>query len=89
MSAERPIHAGDLVVVVKPTPCCGDVGEIGHTFTVTSLARMATFCLVSGRPSVEIMAFGHPTGPTYLSILKRIDPLPADEKTSTSDRVNA
>ena len=29
------LKPGDLVMVVKPAPCCGDTSTLGHIFTVT------------------------------------------------------
>ena len=35
--AMKPIRAGDLVMVVKPEPCCGDQNDIGYAFRVMAL----------------------------------------------------
>lgn len=89
MTPERPIQVGDLVVVVRPTPCCGATDELGLTFTVAEIVRMPTLCPRSMRLGSDVMAFGHPGGPIYASTLKRIDPPPVTETTDTPEKVSA
>ena len=35
---DEPISAGDLVMVIKPTICCGYGGDMGRPFTVLAIA---------------------------------------------------
>lgn len=35
----RPIKAGDLVMVVRANPCCGEMDSIGQVFTATAAER--------------------------------------------------
>ena len=38
------IKAGDLVMVVRPLPCCGHAKHIGRTFVVGHVARLMGKC---------------------------------------------
>jgi len=42
--ADDVIRAGDLVVVIKPTRCCGDAGMIGDVYRVLFVNSADTFC---------------------------------------------
>ena len=35
---DEPISVGDLVMVIKPTICCGYGGDMGRPFTVLAIA---------------------------------------------------
>lgn len=71
------IKAGDLVMVVKPAPCCGDSRAIGCIRVVLGIERSAWECSECGGATVETCAvLGDEVG-CELSRLKKIDP-PAD-----------
>jgi len=38
------IKAGDLVMVVKPQPCCGGLGSVGKVFRVTHVHENFSIC---------------------------------------------
>ena len=71
------IREGDLVVVVKPSSCCGFTGKIGKVFKVTGIITCHG-CIHCG----SILNYGEPlalrdngmTGYIF-SRLKRIPPL--------------
>lgn len=42
--ADDVIRAGDLVVVVKPSPCCGDGSYIGKVYRVAKLSTGGVVC---------------------------------------------
>lgn len=74
---DKPISVGDLVVLVKPTPCCGDERNVGRFFTVLSLTKKPGFpwcnhCAAERQTlSVQIADKGW----VELYRLKRIPPL--------------
>ena len=42
------IKAGDLVIIVKPEPCCGYSGSIGKIFTVKKIELCKLLCTKCG-----------------------------------------
>ncbi len=69
------IKAGDLVMVVKPTPCCGNSSHIGAVFAVVNVVSTACtcgLCLRAFRDPVRITE--GPNGHVLVSCLKKIDP---------------
>lgn len=71
------IKKGDLVMVVKPTPCCGDVTILGSVFTAGGPRKKLSFCAYCGH-GYEMASVEHPEGGRVLiHRLKKIDP-PAD-----------
>jgi len=44
MTAKTDIKPGDLVMVVKLTPCCGNTGSLGTLFTVKDIVRGPSIC---------------------------------------------
>ena len=71
------IKAGDLVMVVKPTTCCGGVDMIGSIFVVKKVLRGFGRCEACGNVSLVEVAFESDSYATDLPRLKKIDP-PAD-----------
>lgn len=74
------IKPGDLVVVAKPTPCCGNGGKLGHVFTVAEISSGALICsnclsISDGTIASKIKGRGGP----LTSMLKKLNP-PADEE---------
>ena len=77
------ISAGDLVMIVKPSTCCGNGTALGRVFTVAAVDPRGIRCLHCGQtfsgPNVA-----HPDGRGYLpSRCKRIPPTSASESTTT------
>ena len=74
---DKPIGVGDLVMVVRPAPCCGNAAGAGTVFRVESITddghclKCAKYPLRGAWPRGVIM-----------SRLKRIPPFPelADER---------
>jgi hypothetical protein len=72
------IEAGDLVMVVKPLPCCGGVNLLGYTFTAgrIRLSSENAFCgvckSVFGSQPVTALQSGYVI---ELALLKKIPPL--------------
>jgi hypothetical protein len=42
------IKPGDLVMVVRPTSCCGDTEEIGLIFKVSAVENAPSWCELCG-----------------------------------------
>ena len=87
----EPIKAGDLVVVILPAPCCGNRGPVGKIGTVGRMNRNPTVCgaclrVTQGDLVAEILPFGRFC---EVSRLKRIDPLPEDEREPREERITA
>lgn len=71
------IKAGDLVMVVKPSPCCGSVDDVGRIFTVEIVELYEGVCTSCNFASESTDAIdGNDLG-FPLGCLKKIDP-PAD-----------
>lgn len=81
MSAD--IKPGDLVMVVRPTQCCGSASSIGATGIVEQnpLWAICASCDACGDIDYDIDSFRTIQGGGYhFSTLKKIDPLAlADE----------
>lgn len=71
------IKTGDLVMVVKPTPCCGNCKAIGRTFTVKGVSASEAVCRYCGRIDKLEDALSVDDRRYDISRLKKIDP-PAD-----------
>jgi hypothetical protein len=73
------IKVGDLVVVVKPTACCGAADHVGEIFRVAEILTLEGICRHCFRlPPPELGAdydTVHTNGGYSLSNLKRIPPL--------------
>lgn len=73
------IKAGDLVVVTKPTPCCGNTSGIGGIFRVESIRNEFPICGHCWREIKDPLVIFSRTHGQTLSRLTRIDPLPESE----------
>lgn len=74
------IKKGDLVVIVKPTPCCGYDGRMGRVFQVHDVKdRMAKCTNCNQILLTTARAFALHGGTYALSRLKKLNP-PADEE---------
>lgn len=85
------IAVGDLVMVVRPSPCCGSDLAVGRRiFTVAALDFDSGTCSGCGAhiPSVKA-AFNENNGKHYqLNRLKRIPPLDELEGVKTEETLN-
>lgn len=88
----EPIKKGDLVMVVKPTPCCGNAGSLGRVFRVGSLRAFTGWCLrcgLRGDPSVDVALPHRSLEGAQLSRLIKIDPPALPEGVETTKGVTA
>jgi hypothetical protein len=79
----KNISKGDLVVVYKPTPCCGNTETIGNIFDVSEIKKLEGTCSFCGKDANGISALskGDANGIYWIQLfrLKRIDPLTIDD----------
>lgn len=68
------IKAGDLVMVVKPTPCCGSLIGVGAAFRVTRVVLDYGLCTVCGSRGKHVVAYEGSIGALAVRLI-RIDPL--------------
>jgi hypothetical protein len=82
------IKAGDLVMVVKPAPCCGSTKAIGWTFVVSSIERRPGACLsCNAIVDDDMRAWGLKRWGILVSRLIRIDPPALPESVETEREV--
>ena len=70
------IRPGDLVMVVRPTACCGKSNSIGKIFSVVAIESKLASCKWCGR-SVKQKPFaftGHGKDAALLSRLQKLNP---------------
>jgi hypothetical protein len=93
MMRDETIRIGDLVMVVKPTPCCGDASDIGTVFYVRWVGMSDGECLKCGHTPAEEPAADNTTdlddGCYPFAMLKKINPPPLEQSTKTRDEVTA
>lgn len=78
------IKAGDLVMVVRPSPCCGNSAEVGRIFMARRISSGPGYCKHCG--DVRIVSYAAPRltgGAIEFSRLKKIDPLAEGDSLST------
>ena len=85
----EPIKVGDLVVVVKPTPCCRDTSAIGEHHTIIALVGGLGRCNFCGH--YETMLDAKVSVNTYFDLhrLKRIPPLSELEGEKRDEEITA
>ena len=92
------IKAGDLVVVTRPQPCCGDDEGVGSIYRVQKVETIrSVFCGKCKRKIADNMpiAFEYRNAGSLVSIgysvprLTRIDPLPEEETQDNHERLTA
>lgn len=83
------IKAGDVVVIVKPTPCCGYTGQIGVVFTVKWLAYVAGICNTCGSGLIGTFVFEVEDGGAPRALVRKIEPLEDPEAIETDLEVTA
>lgn len=85
------IKAGDLVMVVRPSPCCGDTTYVGRVFVAGVVERAILGCKLCGSEDLVMCVENGAVWPDGVAVaietecLIRIDP-PADP-VSVFDRV--
>lgn len=81
----EPIKVGDLVMVVKPTPCCRGGNALGFLFRVDYIASGPQRCVSCGWRGESTDAWFDGSDTSWpLSVLKRIPPL--DELEGVDER---
>jgi len=84
------IKLGDLVMVVRGKPCCGNTNTLGYIFTVSEFFLFkggigcCLFCSAPSKPAILAAPEKGGNG-YYLSMLKKIDP--PDENQFIRDEV--
>ncbi len=81
---DRPIEVGDLVMVVRPTPCCGET-DYGSVFKVKEIG--IAHCDTCNEP--RKVAFNTTDGGWAISQLIRIDPPALADETRQDERLTA
>lgn len=71
---EKPITVGDLVMVIKPSPCCKNASDIGYIFEVKSIVTNSGHCEYCGKKDESLVAYSG-LYPFRMYRLKRIPPL--------------
>lgn len=85
--SDKRIRAGDLVAVVTPTPCCGNIAGVGWVMIVSAIRQSASFgCTHCGADKSDgrLIAGGvGPKGYGYVEVsrLRKISPPPISEST--------
>jgi len=75
------IKAGDLVMVIKAQPCCGEAKDIGLVFRVSSVERFQNICLSCNHIDLFVLACPNQTGGFPIKRLLKIDPPALPEST--------
>ena len=69
------IKAGDLVMVVRPTPCCNDTQFIAHIFTAQSVRDARAYCGMCGKRHPGVTAIIDSGEMFFIrSTVRKIDP---------------
>ena len=83
---------GDLVMVVKPTPCCNTPIHMGLVYTIDSVRTDTVRCIACNRKMKDELAVYKTAlygGAGYLtSMLKKIDPLPIEEEKYNAEPIH-
>jgi len=85
----KQISVGDLVMVVKPSLCCGNNEYNGVIFLVAEISTHLAACGVCGRESEELRAFKNDDAGYLISRLKRIPPLSELEDVKVHETIGA
>lgn len=84
------MKVGDLVVVVKPTLCCGNRKRLGAIFRITEFRDGSSLCHGCGRHSSQVDAMGFGGNHCFsLERLRVIPPLNELEAEKAVETVNA
>jgi len=87
--SDRPIQVGDLVVIVKSCPHCGNATDLGIIFEVRGLFMSDGRMNCCGNVDNEMTAEDHipDGGGTPVSVIKRIPPLSELEGQRTEENI--
>lgn len=86
----EPIKKGDLVVVVKPSPCCGSYKRIGYVFRADYIMASVPSCGLCGAVNNQDEIGVWQSGAKFsiqLPRLKRIPPLSELEGERTQEDI--
>ena len=88
---DKPISVGDLVMVVKTQPCCGNGKEksIGKIYTVLKLVQSSGCTGCSEKHIGKIVAYDKPMSGYLIFRLKRIPPLSELEDVKVHETIDA
>lgn len=89
--SERPIAVGDMVQVIRPRECCQHASRFGIIFTVAEIRLAGNIrCILCGNVfPCQRVSDGVKEGWWELSRLKRIDPPPPQDETTTEREIMA
>lgn len=90
--SDETIRKNDLVMIVRPTICCGSSKSIGLIRTVAAHDGMEyVYCGMCGFRQKKHRNYAHFTsgGCCELSRLKKINPPPLSEETETRQEIEA
>jgi hypothetical protein len=79
----KQIGKGDLVMVVRPNPCCGRGKTLGKVFVVQEIRTVELKCNGCGRRHPQTVAVYKPYRGLPLPQLKKIDPPATGESLPT------
>jgi hypothetical protein len=84
------IKVGDLVMIVKPTNCCGNPSSLGQIFTVSCLETETSDCIYCGYAhEVTIAEDSRDKHWVDLNRLIKIDPPQLQEETTKDEELLA
>lgn len=92
MTEPRPIRKGDLVMVVRPAPCCGIAKKIGYTYRAHAVSEpMLIMCINCRRiVTTRLVEDGQPDEGGYrIECVIKIDPPALDESTTEPAELTA
>ena len=82
------IKVGDLAIVVKATPCCGNTTPVGRVVSVVGLMRRSGRCFFCGKVDAESLK-AKLDDRVWIQVdrLKKIEPLGESDAEVTSDEL--
>lgn len=83
------IKAGDLVMVVRPTPCCGNTGGMGTVYRAAEVSAVESYCDWCGKDWSGVVVWHEDDSGCDVSRLIRIDPPALPESVETEREVTA
>jgi hypothetical protein len=97
-NGDTNISTGDLVMVVKPSPCCGHTRDVGVVFVVKAVEMLIKVeCCDCGallpvpmRAAIQKLAVGRYHGDCFpLSLLQKIKPPPVKQAIDKPEELEA
>lgn len=83
------IKAGDLVMVVRPTPCCGNTDGMGTVYRAAEVSSVYSYCDRCGKKSSGVVVWHEDDSGCHVSRLIRIDPPALPEIVETEEELKA